>query len=98
MDNKDKELELKKLEIEKLKLEIEKLKIKEGLFRTLIIIILTAGAGFGAVLYKINLNILSKYLNIINILLIIFLGLLILSLSLISYFVWKDIRKKLKEL
>ncbi len=91
MEKDQKEIELKKL-------EIEKLKIKEGLFRSLIVIILTVGAGFGAVLYKIRSEIFAQYINLINIALIIFFGVLILSLSIISYFVWRDIRKKLKEL
>lgn len=45
-------MEKQREEIEINKLKIEKLKIKEGLFWTTVLIVLTAGAGFGTVLYK----------------------------------------------
>ncbi len=53
MDKEQREIELKKLEIEKAKIELEKLKIKEGLFRTLVIALLTVGAGIGTLTFKI---------------------------------------------
>jgi len=65
MEKEQKEIELKKL-------EIEKLKIKEGLFRTLIIIILTAAAGLGTVVYKIKLEIVKKHIDFINIIFIFY--------------------------
>ena len=43
---KEKELELKKL-------EIEKAKVLEGVLRTIVLIVLTLGAGAGTVLYRL---------------------------------------------
>ena len=43
---KEKELELKKL-------EIEKAKVLEGVLRTIVLIVLTLGAGTGTVLYRL---------------------------------------------
>ncbi|WP_029521242.1 hypothetical protein [Persephonella sp. IF05-L8] len=48
MDNLQKEIEVKKL-------EIEKLKIKEGLARTVLILILTVGAGIGTLAKIVNI-------------------------------------------
>ncbi|NPA54600.1 MAG: hypothetical protein GXO21_08060 [Aquificae bacterium] len=47
------DFEKEKLEIEKRKLNIEKVKIKEGLFRTFSLILLTPGAGAGTVIYRL---------------------------------------------
>jgi uncharacterized protein YacL len=83
--DKEKELELKKL-------EIEKLKIKEGLFRTIVLIILTVGAGFGTTLYKTyKEQIINEFVLVV--LATIFVVFFFLGLSL-----WFSIRKKLKEL
>lgn len=91
MDKDQKEIELKKL-------EIEKLKIKESLFRTLILIVLTAGAGLGTVFYQIKLEILKPYINMINIIISILLGIIFLSVSIVSFFLWRNIKKKLEEI
>ncbi len=91
MDKNQKELELKKL-------EIEKLKIKEGLFRSLIIVVLTIGAGIGTVLYNSKLELLIRYRVEIDTALLIILGMLLLFMTTITYFMWSNIRRKLKEL
>ncbi len=85
MDKELKELELKKI-------EIEKLKIKEGLFRTIVLIILTVGAGFGTVLYK------TYEKEIINKLSLILLGTALLVFFFISLSLWFSIRKKMREI
>ena len=91
MDKNQKELELKKL-------EIEKLKIKEGLFRSLIIVVLTIGAGIGTVLYNSKLELLIKYRVEVDTALLIILGMLLLFITTITYFMWSNTRRKLKEL
>ncbi len=91
MDKNQKELELKKL-------EIEKLKIKEGLFRSLIIVVLTIGAGIGTVLYNSKLELLIRYRVEVDTALLIILGMLLLFMTTITYFMWSNIRRKLKEL
>ncbi|WP_297452718.1 hypothetical protein [Persephonella sp.] len=88
---KEKELELKKLEIEKAKIELEKLKIKEGLFRTLVIIVLTVSAGIGALNPKIIGNKLDPYIYGA----LIFIDGFVLVFA---FWLWLTIRKKLKEL
>ena len=88
----EKELELKKLEIDKAKVELEKLKIKEGLFRTIVLIILTAGAGFGTVLYK------QYSLRVINSFALIILGTVLIVFFVIALGLWIDIRNKIKRL
>ncbi len=71
MDNLQKEIELKKL-------EIEKLKIKEGLARTVLILILTVGAGIGT---------LAKIVNIPKIWYeVVFIFLLVVFLIFSTYF------------
>ncbi len=60
MDKQEKEIEIKKL-------EIEKLKIKEGLFRTLVLVVLTVGAGLGAVIYRTKVNLIKQYQTFIDI-------------------------------
>lgn len=91
MDKDQKEIELKKL-------EIEKLKIKESLFRTLILIVLTAGAGIGAVIYQIKFDFFMKYMDLFNFIFVIFLGGLTFTISIVAYFLWRNIKNKLKEL
>jgi len=85
MDKDQKELEFKKL-------EIEKLKIKEGLFRTIILIILTSGAGFGTVLYK------QYSFTTINNFALVILGTVLVVFFLIAIGLWIDIKNKLKRL
>jgi len=80
------------------KLEIEKLKIKEGLFRSLAIIVLTIGAGLGAVIYKTKIEMINQYRTNIDIGVLIILGFLLVFISIISFFLWTNIRKKLKGL
>ena len=87
----DKELEFKKL-------EIEKLKIKEGLFRTLVLIVLTVGAGLGAVIYKTKLELVRQYKTIIDAVFIVILTILLIFIAIITFYIWATIRKKLKEL
>ncbi|WP_297455479.1 hypothetical protein [Persephonella sp.] len=85
MDNLQKEIELKKL-------EIEKLKVKEGLTRTILILILTVGAGIGT---------LAKIIDIPNIWYeVVFVFLLVVFLTFSIYFliIVITIRTKLKEL
>ena len=85
MDNLQKEIELKKL-------EIEKLKVKEGLTRTILILILTVGAGIGT---------LAKIIDIPNIWYeVVFVFLLVAFLTFSIYFliIVITIRTKLKEL
>jgi len=84
MDKEEKELELKKL-------EIEKLKIKEGLFRTLIIIILTASAGAGTLHFKV-------FGDKFDIWLYGFLLFIVIVISILALWLWLSIRKKLKEI
>lgn len=81
----DKEIELKKL-------EIEKLKVKEGLFRTIVLIILTAGAGFGTVLYK---QYSEKAINNFS---LVLLGTILIVFFVIALMLWVDIRSKIKRL
>ncbi len=80
----EKELELKKI-------ELEKLKIKEGLFRSLVIIILTASAGLGTLHFKVFG---SKF----NEVLYAFLLFVIVITSIFALWIWLSIRRKLKEL
>ncbi len=47
-------MEKEQREIELKKLEIEKLKNREGLFRTLVIALLTVGAGIGTLTLKMK--------------------------------------------
>lgn len=85
MDNLQKEIELRKL-------EIEKLKVKEGLARTILILILTVGAGIGT---------LAKIIDIPKIWYeIVFVFLLVVFLTFSTYFliIVITIRMKLKEL
>jgi len=84
MDKEQKELELKKI-------EIEKLKIKEGLFRTLVIIILTAGAGAGTLHFKV-------FGDKFNVFIYGFLLIIVGVISILALWFWLLIRKKLKEL
>ena len=91
MEKEQKEIELKKL-------EIEKLKIKEGLFRSLVIIVLTIGAGLGAVIYKTNIELIKQYNTTIDMIFLILLGSLLFSITIITFFLWINIRRKLKEL
>ena len=91
MDKEQKELELKKI-------EIEKLKIKEGLFRTLVLIVLTVGAGLGAVIYKTKLGLIKQYQVIIDTVFIIVLTISLIFIVIITFYIWTTIRKKLKEL
>ena len=91
MDKEQKELELKKL-------ELEKLKIKEGLFRTLVLIVLTVGAGLGAVIYKTKLELVRQYQTIIDAVFIVILTILLIFIAIITFYIWATIRKKLKEL
>ncbi|WP_457625054.1 hypothetical protein [Persephonella sp.] len=84
MDKDQKEIELKKL-------EIEKLKIKEGLFRTLVIIILTASAGAGTLHFKVFGNKFNAWLYG-------FLLFVIIVISILALWLWLSIRKKLKEI
>ena len=85
MDKEQKELELKKI-------EIEKLKIKEGLFRTIVLIILTAGAGFGTVLYK------QYSLKTVNNFALVILGTVLIVFFFIAIVLWFDIKTKIKRL
>ena len=85
-------------EIELRKLEVEKLKIKEGLFRSLVIVVLTIGAGLGAVIYRANIKLIQKYSSLIDMVLLIILGVLLFSITVITFFLWANIRKRLKEL
>ena len=58
MDNFEKEkilLEKEKLKLEKEKLKIEKLRYYEGLLKTIVIAILTIGAGEGTLIFN-NIN------------------------------------------
>ncbi len=64
MDKEQKELELKKV-------EIEKLKIKEGLFRTLVLIVLTVSAGLGTVIYKTKVELIKQYQAVIDTILLL---------------------------
>ncbi len=89
--DKNKEIELKKLELEKRKIELEKLKIKEGLFRTLVIIVLTVSAGIGTLNPKVVGSKLDPYLYGF----LIFIDVIVLSFA---FWIWLTIRKKLKEL
>lgn len=91
MDKEQKELELKKI-------ELEKLKIKEGLFRTLVLIVLTVGAGLGAVIYKTKLELVRQYQTIIDAVFIVILTILLIFIAIITFYIWATIRKKLKEL
>ena len=84
MDKNQKEIELKKL-------KIEKLKIQEGLFRTLIIIILTASAGLGTLHFKVFGSKFNKELYG-------FLLFVIIVVSIFALWIWLSIRKKLKEI
>ncbi|EDP74049.1 hypothetical protein [Hydrogenivirga sp. 128-5-R1-1] len=78
--SKDKDLELKKI-------EIEKAKVIEGLIRTIVISILTVGAGEGTLIFKllnekVQLNILVyKYMLIILTAVLILLIVLIIYLT-----------------
>ena len=85
MDKEQKELEFKKI-------EIEKLKIKEGLFRTIVLIILTAGAGFGTVLYK------QYSLKTVNNFALVILGTVLIVFFFIAIVLWFDIKTKIKRL
>ena len=78
--------------IEEKKLEIEKLKVKEGLFRTIVLIILTAGAGFGTVLYK------QYSLKAVNNFALIILGTVLIIFFVIALGLWMEIRNKIKRL
>ena len=84
MDKDQKEIELKKI-------ELEKLKIKEGLFRTLVIIVLTVSAGIGTLNPKIIGDKLDKYIYYF----LIFIDVVVLIFAL---WIWLSIRKKLREL
>lgn len=84
MDEYQREIELKKI-------EIEKLKVREGLFRTLVIIILTASAGAGTLTFKIFGD---KFDNWLYIFLLFVIGLV----SIFALGLWLSIRNKLKEL
>ncbi len=85
MDKDQKEIELKKL-------EIEKLKIKEGIARTILIMILTVGAGIGTLANFIEVPKLW-YKGV-------FIGLILIFIifSLLFLYLLFSIRKKLKEL
>ncbi len=85
MEKEQKEIELKKL-------EIERLKIKEGLFRTLVIALLTVGAGFGTVLYK------QYSLKTVNNFALVILGTVLIVFFIIAIGLWIDIRNKIKRL
>ena len=84
MEKEQKEIEIKKL-------EIEKLKIKEGLFRTLVIIILTASAGLGTLHFTVFGSKFNKELYG-------FLLFVIIVVSVFALWLWLSIRKKLKEI
>ncbi len=84
MDKDQKEIELKKL-------EIEKLKIKEGLARTVLILVLTVGAGIGTLSKVIKIPLLW-YEVVFILLLIVFVG-----FSLYFLVILISIRKELKE-
>ncbi len=85
-------IEKEKVELEKRKLEIEKLKIKEQLFRTIVLIILTAGAGFGTVLYK------QYSLHAVNNFALIILGTILVVFFIIALGLWIEIKSKIKRL
>ena len=92
MEKEQREIELKKLEIESKKIELEKLRIKEGLFRTIVLIILTSGAGFGTVLYK------QYSLKTVNNFALVILGTVLIVFFIIAIGLWIDIRNKIKRL
>ena len=93
MAYKDKEVELKKL-------EIENLKVKAEIFRTLVLITLTLGAGFFTVVFYFY----GKPKKLLEFLIVIggSLEIIFISLSVIAYFKLtnkiKNIETKLKEL
>ena len=83
-------MENEKIELKKL--EIEKLKVKEGLTRTVLILILTVGAGIGTLARVINI---PKYWYQI-----VFIGLIFILVIFSLYFLLLliSIRNKLREL
>ena len=84
MKETDREIEIKKL-------EIEKLKVKEGLFRTLVLVILTASAGLGTLHFKVFGSKFNRELYE-------FLLFVIIVVSIFALWLWLSIRKKLKEI
>lgn len=92
MNNQDKEIELKKIEIEIKKIELEKISLKESLFKTLVFVLLTVGAGIGALIFKFPID---KKLYIV--LLIVLASIFTLILVFVLY-LWFSIRKSIKEL
>ncbi|NPA12997.1 MAG: hypothetical protein GXO45_03305 [Aquificae bacterium] len=78
-------------EIELKKIEVEKAKVLEGILRTLVISILTLGAGIGGVLYKLYP---SKTLEEIILILLSTFFIVFVILAVSVYF---QIRKLLKK-
>lgn len=93
MDKDQRKLELKKL-------EIESLKVKADIFRTLVLITLTLGAGFFTVVFYFY----GKPKKLLELLIVVggSLEIVFIFLSVIAYFKLtnkiKDIENKLKEL
>jgi len=81
----DKKIELKKL-------ELEELKIKEGLLRTIVIALLTVGAGAGTTFYTF-LN--KEFLNKVFASILFSVELILIAIVII---LWADIRNHLKKI
>ena len=85
-------MEKEQIEIELKKIETEKLKIKEGIFRSLIFLIVAVATGIGTVMYQIYDKQTLNYLFLIVLSTILIITVFVASALYIS------IRKKLKEL
>ncbi len=89
------DFEKEKLEIEKRKLNIEKIKIKEGLFRTFSLILLTLGAGAGTLVYRMLKD--KGIEKMIDIAFFIILLTIMLIVVIINFRIWLSIRRHIKE-
>jgi len=85
MNKEEKELELKKL-------EIEKAKVLEGVLRSIVLIILTLGAGAGTVLYRLY------HLKEIDSLILAILSTFVIVFTILAISIYLKIKQILKRI